>query len=65
MNAMDVIEWWEIEKLLTPKDKEAIAKARSLPWEDISEDWAETELGRREIHSIIMDKYHRDEGEGY
>lgn len=34
------------ERLYTPKDKEAIAKARSLDWTEIDEDWAETEAGR-------------------
>lgn len=60
---MDVaqMQWWEREKLLTPKDKEAIDKAKHSCWEEIEEDWAETEAGRYEIHSIMMRKYHRDE----
>ena len=53
--------WWDREKLFTQKDKEAIEKAKASRWEDIDEDWAETEAGRDELHSIIMRKYHRDE----
>lgn len=60
MNAA-TLPWWEREKLFTQKDKEAIAKAKASRWEDIDENWAETEAGRCEIHSIIMRKYHYDE----
>lgn len=35
--------WWEREKLLTPKDKEAIQKAIQTYYADIDENWAETE----------------------
>ena len=60
---MDIamMPWWEREKLFTQKDKEAIAKAKSSCWEEIDENWAETEAGRYEIHSILMRKYHYDE----
>lgn len=53
--------WWEEEAFLTEKDKEAIEKAKSLPWEVIDENSAETEIGRKWVHDIIMRKYHRDE----
>ena len=54
--------WWEREKLLTPKDKEAIRKAKSCSdWTEIDENSAETEAGRYELHDIIMRKYHREE----
>lgn len=53
--------WWEREKLLTDKDKQAIEKAKQSCWEEIKEDWAETEAGRYEIHSIVSRKYHYDE----
>lgn len=56
-----LMHWWEREKLLTEKDKEAIRRARQTCWEEISEDWAETEAGRYELHHIIMTKYHNDE----
>lgn len=53
--------WWEEERLLSPKDKEAIAKAKAQRWEDIDENTAETEVGRRWLHDIAMRKYHTDE----
>lgn len=46
---------------LTQKDKAAIARARKSDWTEISEDWAETEAGRMELHYIITSKYHADE----
>lgn len=46
---------------MTEKDKEAIEKAKSLPWEVIDENSAETEIGRKWVHDIIMRKYHREE----
>lgn len=58
---MSRLNWWEIEKLLTPKDKEAVAKAKSLHYGDIKEDDAETDLGRQELHRIILEKYHNEE----
>lgn len=61
MSNVLTMPWWERKKLFTQKDKEAIARAQASCWEDIDEDWAETEAGRYEIHSIIMRKYHRDE----
>ena len=48
------LPWWEREKMLTPKDKEAIA-------EGLDEDCAETEAGRYELRSIKMRKYHDEE----
>ena len=56
-----IIQWWEREKLFTQKDKEAISRARRLDWDEISEDWAETEAGRQELHHLIVSKYHREE----
>lgn len=53
--------WWEEERLLTEKDKAAIAKAKSQPWEEIDEDSAETEIGKRWVHDIASSKYHREE----
>ena len=55
------LPWWEREKLFTQKDKEAIQRAKNSCWEDIDENWAETEAGQIEIHSIVMRKYHYDE----
>ena len=55
------LPWWEREKLLTAKDKEAIQRAIHARWTEISEDWAETELGREELHHIILRKYHQEE----
>ena len=54
------LPWWEEEKLLTEKDKKAIAKAKETQWEEIDENWAETELGREELRKIARRKY-RDE----
>ena len=59
--SMESIPWWEEEKLLTEKDKAAIERARATIWEDIDEDWAETEIGRKRVHDIVMRKYHHDE----
>lgn len=59
-HSMDIIEWWEIEALLTPKDKEAIATAKHQRWEDIDPETAETPLERDEIETIRRDKYHRE-----
>ena len=63
MIAMDVsnLQWWEREKLLTDKDKEAIARATAQHYGDIDEDAAETDAGRYELHSLIMRKYHNEE----
>lgn len=56
-----LLPWWEREKLFTPKDKEAIQRAINSYYADIDEDWAETDAGRAELHSIIMRKYHNEE----
>jgi hypothetical protein len=58
---MNNLPWWEREKLLTEKDKQAIQRAIYSNWEDIDESWAETEAGKNELHSIIMRKYHQEE----
>lgn len=55
------LPWWEREKLLTDKDKQAIQKAVNLHYADIDENEAETEAGRYELHSIVMRKYHNEE----
>ena len=55
------LPWWEREKLLTEKDKQAIAKAKETPWEEIDENWAETPLGKKWVHDIATTKYHREE----
>ena len=60
---MDVsnLQWWEREKLLIDKDREAIQKAIYSRWEDIDENSAETEAGRYEIQSIRSQKRHTAE----
>ena len=55
------LDWWELEKLFTEKDYEAIRRARETPWEEIDPDWAETEAGRYELDSIRSNKMHYDE----
>lgn len=52
------LPWWEREKLLTEKDKQAIQNAIYTRWEDIDENAAETEAGRYELHRITMRKMH-------
>ena len=46
---------------MTQHDKRLIEEAKSLRWEEINEDAAETQEGRKELHRITMQKYHRDE----
>lgn len=60
---MDVrnLQWWEREKLLTDKDRDAIEKARYSRWEDIDVNSAETEAGKYEIEYIISRKRHTAE----
>jgi len=53
--------WWEREKLLTEKDREAILQAKDLPWPEIDEEAAETEAGRYELHQVAIRKYHNEE----
>lgn len=53
--------WWQEEALLTKKDKEAIEKAKSQDWTEIDENTAETVIGRKKLHDIIMTKYHNEE----
>lgn len=53
--------WWEREKTLTEKDREAIRRAVYADWADIDEASAETEAGRYELHRIKMTKYHNEE----
>lgn len=58
---ISAIPWWEREKMLTAKDKEAIYKAKHSYSEDIKEDWAETEVGKYEVRQICKHNYHREE----
>ena len=53
--------WWEREKLLTAKDRDAIQRAIYADWTDIDESAAETEAGKYELHSIKMRKFHQEE----
>ena len=46
---------------MTEKDKALVEKARHQRWEDIDEDAADTEEGRRALHDIAIRKYHYDE----
>ena len=55
------LPWWEREKLLTDKDKQAIRKAVNLHYAEIDENEAETEAGRYELHSIVMRKFRNEE----
>ena len=55
------LPWWEREKLLTEKDKDAIHRAIHTRWEDIDTESAETEAGKAELESIISQKRHLDE----
>ena len=59
MNAAE-LPWWEREKLLTERDKQAIQRAIHSHYADIDENWAETELGREELRKIVRRKF-RDE----
>lgn len=61
MSIVELIDRWERDKLLTEKDRAAIARARQSDWTEIDENWAETEAGRYEIHQIAISKYHYDE----
>ena len=61
MEAIANMPWWEREKHLTDKDREAIQRAIYAPWEEIDPDWAETEAGRWELDRIRSRKYHQDE----
>lgn len=46
---------------MTDHDKALVEKAKTQCWEDIDEDSAETEEGRKAIHDIAIRKYHYDE----
>ena len=46
---------------MTEKDKRLIEDARHLSWDMINEDEAETEEGRKILHKMIMDGYHKEE----
>lgn len=55
-----MLPWWEQEKHLTERDREAVNRAGVSDWEYIEEDWAETPLGRKMVHDIAFSKYQRD-----
>lgn len=61
MIPIEDMPWWQREKLLTEKDKEAISEARRSRWEDIEEERADTEAGRIEIRYIQLRKMHAAE----
>ena len=44
-------------------DRKLIEWAKKQSWEDLDESMAETEEGKRRLHTIIMRKYHIDEYE--
>lgn len=53
--------WWEEEKLLTQKDRDAIAKAKTQDFGEIDENSAETDIGRKQLRRIALKKYHYEE----
>lgn len=44
-------------------DEKLLQWAKKQRWEDLDESMAETEEGKRRLHTIIMRKYHIDEYE--
>ena len=48
-------------RIMTEKDKRLIEDARHLSWDQIDEEKAETEEGRKILHKMIMDGYHQEE----
>lgn len=58
---VSALQWWELDRLLTDKDREEIHRAWLTRWEDIDASRAETEAGRYRISEIISKKRHRDE----
>ena len=44
-------------------DEKLLQWAKKQNWEDLDESMAETEEGKRRLHTIIMRKYHIDEYE--
>lgn len=56
-----MLPWWEQEKHLTDKDRDAIQRAGVSDWEYIDEDWAETPLGKKKVKDIKFSKYYREE----
>ena len=46
---------------ITDHDKKLIEAAKHLSWDQIDEEKAETEEGRKILHKMIMDGYHREE----
>lgn len=55
------LQWWQREKMLTEKDREAKQRAIYQNWEDIDINSAETDAGKVELELIVSRKRHRDE----
>ena len=47
--------------MMTEHDKALVEQARHMRWEDINEDDAETEEGKKALHDIAVRGYHYDE----
>lgn len=47
--------------MITEHDKRLIEEAKQKSWEYIREEEAETEEGRRILHDMAINGYHRDE----
>lgn len=56
-----LLQWWEVEKLLTEKDKQAISRAKGLHYGEIDENEADTVHGRKILKDMILQKYHNEE----
>lgn len=50
-----------IGDMITEHDKRLIEEAKQKSWEYIREEEAETEEGRRILHDMAINGYHRDE----
>ena len=63
MTEQDIMKlnWWEVDELLSPKDRVAIDFARGQDWTEIRVEEAETAAGRYKLKSLISSKRHRDE----
>lgn len=53
--------WWEMERLLTDKDRSAIDKARGQYYADIDEASAETVHGKAILREMTIKKYRAEE----
>ena len=52
-----------LSKKMNEHDEKLLQWAKKQRWEDLDESMAETEEGKRRLHTIIMRKYHIDEYE--